>query len=84
MPHLGRLYKITDEYTDDLGRANLSADIVSTLQAGCFVGALLAAQAADRFGRRPVLIWGAGGISVIGVILQAAASGHLAAMFVGR
>ncbi|GKT47531.1 high-affinity glucose transporter SNF3 [Colletotrichum spaethianum] len=65
-------------------RANLSANIVSTLQAGCFVGALLAAQAADKFGRRPVLIWAAGGISVIGVILQAAASGHLAAMYVGR
>ncbi|TEA19548.1 putative quinate permease [Colletotrichum sidae] len=68
----------------NLERANLGANIVSTLQAGCFVGALLAAQAADRFGRRPVLIWAAGGISVIGVILQAAASGQLAAMYVGR
>ncbi|KAL3291268.1 Quinate permease [Colletotrichum asianum] len=66
----------------NLERSNLSANVVSTLQAGCFVGALLAAQAADRFGRRPVLIWAAGGISVIGVILQAAASGHLAAIFV--
>ncbi|GKT52680.1 MFS quinate transporter [Colletotrichum tofieldiae] len=76
------LYDLVD--ISPVDRANLSANIVSTLQAGCFVGALLAAQAADRFGRRPVLIWAAGGISVIGVILQAAASGHLAAMYVGR
>jgi MFS family permease len=79
---LQRLYNLQDKTS--LERANLSADIVSTLQAGCFVGALLAAQAADRFGRRPVLIWGAGGISVIGVILQAAASGKLPVMFLGR
>ncbi|KLU84502.1 hypothetical protein MAPG_03543 [Magnaporthiopsis poae ATCC 64411] len=35
-------------------------------------------------GRRPVLIRAAGGTSVVGVILQAAASGHLAPMYVGR
>ncbi|KAL0930380.1 MFS quinate transporter [Colletotrichum truncatum] len=76
------LYKL--DKMSDLERSNLGANIVSTLQAGCFLGALLAAQAADRFGRRPVLIWAAGGISVVGVVLQAAASGHLAAMYVGR
>ncbi|KAF4935942.1 Quinate permease [Colletotrichum fructicola] len=75
-----QLYDLVEK--TGLERSNLSANIVSTLQAGCFVGALLAAQAADRFGRRPVLIWAAGGISVTGVILQAAASGHLAAIFV--
>ncbi|KAH7361907.1 quinate permease [Plectosphaerella cucumerina] len=82
MQEFQELYNLQDKTA--LERANLSADIVSTLQAGCFVGALLAAQAADRFGRRPVLIWGAGGISVIGVILQAAASGKLPVMFLGR
>ncbi|GKT81867.1 MFS quinate transporter [Colletotrichum tofieldiae] len=82
MREFRELYDLVD--ISPVDRANLSANIVSTLQAGCFVGALLAAQAADRFGRRPVLIWAAGGISVIGVILQAAASGHLAAMYVGR
>ncbi|KZL84171.1 mfs quinate transporter [Colletotrichum incanum] len=82
MEEFRELYDLVD--ISPVERANLSANIVSTLQAGCFVGALLAAQAADRFGRRPVLIWAAGGISVIGVILQAAASGHLAAMYVGR
>ncbi|KAJ0335387.1 hypothetical protein COL922a_009315 [Colletotrichum nupharicola] len=82
MDEFRQLYDLVEK--TDLERSNLSANIVSTLQAGCFVGALLAAQAADRFGRRPVLIWAAGGISVIGVILQAAASGHLAVMYVGR
>ncbi|KAF6812136.1 MFS quinate transporter [Colletotrichum plurivorum] len=82
MEEFRELYNLVDISPTE--RANLSANIVSTLQAGCFVGALLAAQAADRFGRRPVLIWAAGGISIIGVVLQAAASGHLAAMYVGR
>ncbi|KAL8415469.1 hypothetical protein RB596_006181 [Gaeumannomyces avenae] len=84
MDEFKEFYQLTDRHVSDLDRANLSANIVSTLQAGCFIGALLAAQAADRWGRRPVLIWAAGGISIIGVILQAAASGHLAPMYVGR
>ena len=78
------MYKLTAEHATDIERANLSANIVSTLQAGCFVGAVFAAYAADRFGRKAVLIWGAGGISLVGVILQAAASGHLAPMYIGR
>ncbi|KAL2753090.1 hypothetical protein ACRALDRAFT_2113247 [Sodiomyces alcalophilus JCM 7366] len=84
MPEFQELYRLTDEYVTPIDRANLSANIVSTLQAGCFLGALLAAQAADRFGRRAVLIWAAGGISIIGVIFQAAAAGHLAPMYIGR
>ncbi|KAM0324633.1 hypothetical protein ACHAQA_008023 [Verticillium albo-atrum] len=82
MPEFRELYGL--ENASDAERAALSSQIVSTLQAGCFLGALLAAQAADRFGRRPILIWCAGGISLIGVVLQAAASGHLEAMYVGR
>ncbi|KAM0277010.1 hypothetical protein ACHAQH_006194 [Verticillium albo-atrum] len=84
MPEFQELYRLTDEHSSASERADLSSQIVSTLQAGCFLGALLAAQAADRFGRRPVLIWGAGVISLVGVVLQAAASGHLEAMYVGR
>ena len=32
--------------------ANLEANIVSTLQAGCFLGALVAGYVADKLGRR--------------------------------
>ncbi|KAF7715515.1 MFS-type Sugar/inositol transporter [Penicillium ucsense] len=64
-------------------QANLSANIVSTLQAGCFFGALLASPAADRYGRRYALI-GAALLGIIGVVMQTAASGHLEAMYIGR
>lgn len=63
--------------------ANLSANIVSTLQAGCFVGSLLASPLADKMGRKPALLISAF-ISIIGTVMQAAASGKLAAMYVGR
>lgn len=64
-------------------QANLSANIVSTLQAGCFFGALLASPAADRWGRRYALL-GAATLGVLGVVMQAAASGHLEVMYIGR
>ncbi|KAL2000978.1 hypothetical protein VTN02DRAFT_2379 [Thermoascus thermophilus] len=66
-----------------VGEANLSANIVSTLQAGCFVGALVASPVADRWGRRPALIV-ASVFSTIGVIMQFAASGYLEPMYIGR
>ncbi|KAK0732362.1 MFS sugar transporter-like protein [Apiosordaria backusii] len=63
--------------------ANLAANIVSTLQAGCFLGALIASPLTDRFGRKWCLI-GVSLVIIIGVIMQAAASGNLAPMYVGR
>jgi MFS family permease len=63
--------------------AALEANIVSTLQAGCFLGALASSPIADRWGRKPTLIWAAV-ISLIGIILQFASSGHLEAMYIGR
>jgi len=63
--------------------ANLSANIVSTLQAGCFVGALIASPLTDRFGRKWCLI-GVSLVIILGVILQSVALGHVALMFVGR
>ncbi|OXN27504.1 hypothetical protein CDV57_03581, partial [Aspergillus fumigatus] len=66
-----------------VAQANLSANIVSTLQAGCFFGALIASQVADRWGRKPGLI-SASIMSIVGVIMQVAASGHLEAMYIGR
>ncbi|KNG82378.1 sugar transporter [Aspergillus nomiae NRRL 13137] len=53
----------------DVGEANLSANIVSTLQAGCFFGALIASQIADKWGRKIGLI-SASLIAIVGVIMQ--------------
>ncbi|GFF91965.1 quinate permease [Aspergillus udagawae] len=64
-------------------QANLSANIVSTLQAGCFFGALIASPVADRWGRKPGLI-SASVLAILGVIMQVAASGHLEALYIGR
>ncbi|PKX95683.1 sugar porter family MFS transporter [Aspergillus novofumigatus IBT 16806] len=66
-----------------VAQANLSANIVSTLQAGCFFGALIASQVADRWGRKPGLI-SASIMAILGVIMQVAASGHLEALYIGR
>ncbi|RJE23707.1 MFS quinate transporter [Aspergillus sclerotialis] len=71
------------EDLDKVGAANLSANIVSTLQAGCFFGALFASPVADAWGRKTALML-ASVFAIIGVIMQAAASGHLEAMYIGR
>lgn len=66
-------------------KSNLDQNIVSTLQAGCFAACFVTSWFADRFGRRPSLM-GAGLITIIGVVFQAAsaAQGTLAVMYVGR
>lgn len=76
-----RTYGLTG--LDKVAQANLTANIVSTLQAGCFFGALIASPCADRWGRKLSLI-GAAVVGIIGVIMQTAASGHLEAMYIGR
>ncbi|KAL4944231.1 hypothetical protein BDV06DRAFT_233700 [Aspergillus oleicola] len=74
-------YGLTE--SSDTARANLSANIVSTLQAGCFFGALVASWVADKYGRKLGLII-ASFVAILGVIIQVAASGHLEAMYIGR
>lgn len=74
-------YKLGD--SKSIASANLSANIVSTLQAGCFLGALMASPLTDRYGRKWCLI-GVSLVITLGVIMQSAASGHLAPMYVGR
>ncbi|KAJ5524978.1 hypothetical protein N7494_011628 [Penicillium frequentans] len=81
MPPFKQTYGLQD--LDSVAQANLSANIVSTLQAGCFFGALLASPAAEKWGRRGALI-GSALVGIIGVIMQASASGHLEAMYIGR
>ena len=68
---------------DKVKLANLQANIVSTLQGGCFVGALAAAWFADRLGRRLSLIITAV-IVMIGVIMQFNSWGKLPVLYVGR
>ncbi|GAP85480.1 putative quinate permease [Rosellinia necatrix] len=74
-------YKLGDGNTVD--SANLQANIVSVLQAGCFAGALAAYPLADLWGRKWCLIY-ASIFTLAGVILQAAASGHLEPLYIGR
>ncbi|KAF3159385.1 hypothetical protein TWF788_003794 [Orbilia oligospora] len=63
--------------------ANTNANIVSCLQGGCFFGSLIAPWFADRFGRKPaLLIFSA--VCTVGVIIQTASSGYIAAIDVGR
>lgn len=63
--------------------ATLSANIVSALQAGCFLGALVAWPIADKIGRRPALII-APAIATAGIVMQVGSSGYLQAIYVGR
>ncbi|KAJ0274032.1 hypothetical protein Brms1b_007926 [Colletotrichum noveboracense] len=63
--------------------ASLEGNVVSVIQAGAFAGALLSMWLANRVGRRFSLII-ASILVFVGVALQAAASGHIEAMYVGR
>ncbi|PKS13169.1 hypothetical protein jhhlp_000513 [Lomentospora prolificans] len=63
----------------------MEQNIVSTLQAGCFLACLLIGWLTDKYGRRWMLI-GTGAFTTIGVIFQtaSAANGDIAVMYVGR
>ena len=56
---------------------------MSVLQAGCFVGALAAFPLTDTYGRKYMLMLAAC-FTLAGVVMQAAASGHLEPMYIGR
>jgi MFS family permease len=76
-----RKYGLTDRNPSVL--ANLSSNIVSVIQAGAFAGALIAMWLANRIGRRWSLIFSSV-VVIIGVALQAGASGYIEALYVGR
>lgn len=63
--------------------ASLGANIVSTLQAGCFAGSIIASPLTDHFGRKWCLV-GTAAVILVGVIMQAAALGNLPAIYIGR
>ncbi|KAJ5834369.1 General substrate transporter [Penicillium robsamsonii] len=81
MPGFKKTYGL--ENISKVAAANLSANIVSTLQAGCFFGALVASPIAEKWGRRMALI-GAAVVAVLGIFMQTAASGHIEVMYIGR
>jgi MFS family permease len=68
---------------DKVQQADLSANIASMLQAGCFIGCFFSSWIADKKGRKFSLILN-GAITVVGCVLQAASEGSLAAMYIGR
>ncbi|KAF4984238.1 hypothetical protein FZEAL_526 [Fusarium zealandicum] len=71
-------------YTPE-AKVTLDQNIVSTLQAGCFLACFFTSWLTDKFGRRWCLI-GTGVLTTIGVVFQAAstANGSLPVMYVGR
>lgn len=81
MPSFKDEYGLT--HRSKLAASNLSANLVSVMQAGAIAGALLANPLADKLGRKPALLT-VSVIAFIGGILQGAASGHLACFYVGR
>lgn len=64
-------------------QADLSANIASTLQAGCFFGCFFASFVADKWGRKTALIVN-GLITVVGCVIQSCSFGSLPSMYVGR
>lgn len=68
---------------DPTAKANLEGNIVSVLQAGCFFGAIFAYPLTDIFGRKWCLV-SAALLTLVGVVMQAAASGHIVSVYVGR
>lgn len=63
--------------------AALSANIVSTFQAGCFFGAIICYAITEKLGRRITLLI-CGAVFDIGTILQLASSGKLGLIYAGR
>lgn len=71
---------------DSPAYSNLSGNIVSVLQAGCFFGAMSSFYISDKFGRKAALIL-ADVIFILGSIIQTCAGLHttsLAELYVGR
>lgn len=63
--------------------ANLSGNLVTTMQAGAVGGAILSSPIANRWGRKPALLATAVA-GIIGGLMQAFSYGHLPAFYIGR
>ncbi|EXJ56118.1 hypothetical protein A1O7_09049 [Cladophialophora yegresii CBS 114405] len=66
-----------------IAKSNLSANLVSVMQAGAIVGALAANPLADWKGRK-ITIYVVATFAFIGGLLQALSYGHISCFYVGR
>ncbi|KAL7270439.1 hypothetical protein RUND412_006853 [Rhizina undulata] len=81
LPSFERAFGLDNVSTAE--KSALSANIVTTFQAGCFFGCIFVYWMNERFGRRSSLITG-GSVFIVGVILQLVSSGHTGLMYGGR
>jgi MFS family permease len=63
--------------------ADLQGNLVTTMQAGAVLGAIICSPIADRWGRKPSLL-AVAVTGLIGAIMQAFAYGHLPVFYIGR
>lgn len=83
MPDFQERFNYADSSTT--AKNNMSQNIVSTLQAGCFAACFFTSWLTDRYGRRAMLI-SSGMLTIVGIVFQASSSarGTLAVMYIGR
>ncbi|KIW47273.1 uncharacterized protein PV06_02856 [Exophiala oligosperma] len=63
--------------------ANLSGNLVTTMQAGAIAGALVSSPLAEKKGRKPALL-AVAVTGIVGGIMQALSFGHLPVFYIGR
>ena len=63
--------------------ADISGNLVTTMQAGAVAGALVCSPFADRYGRKPSLLIVAIA-SLIGALMQTVSYGYFAVFYIGR
>ncbi|MCJ1306859.1 hypothetical protein MMC25_000503 [Agyrium rufum] len=83
LPPFIAAFDIPTDKKDAVKAANLSANIVSVMQAGAFAGALIAEPISNRWGRKLGLFL-VSALTVVGVIFQCASSGYVGALYTGR
>ncbi|KAF4495039.1 quinate transport [Fusarium agapanthi] len=81
MPDFNREFGLDTRPKEDA--ADLSGNLVTTMQAGAIAGALLSSPFADRKGRKPALLLVAV-TGFIGGIMQAFSYDHLSIFYIGR